>query len=65
MELNHGLIHQIYSLPELIRRQYADLEPKARSVLDTPEIFGIQRIVLTGCRIVRPGYLCRIDWSAG
>lgn len=49
MELNHGLIHQIYSLPELIRRQYADLEPKARSVLDTPEIFSIQRIVLTGC----------------
>lgn len=46
---NYGLIHQVESLPELIRQQYADLEPKARVVLSTPEIFGICRIVLTGC----------------
>lgn len=37
------------SLPELLRSQYDDLEPKARKVLSTPEIFSIQRIVLTGC----------------
>lgn len=37
------------SLPELMRQQYADLEPKTRTVLSTPEIFNIQRIVLTGC----------------
>ncbi len=46
---NFGLIHQIYSLAELMRQQYADLEPKTRSILSTPEIFGVQRIVLTGC----------------
>lgn len=46
---NYGLIHQVESLPELIRQQYADMEPKARKVLTTPEIFGICKIVLTGC----------------
>lgn len=40
---------QVLSLPELMRQQYADLEPKTRTVLTTPEIFSIQRIVLTGC----------------
>lgn len=44
-----GLINQVYSLPELIRQQYMDLESKTRSVLSTPEIFRIMRIVLTGC----------------
>lgn len=40
---------QVYSLPELIREQYEDLEPKTRTVLSFQEIFNIQRIVLTGC----------------
>lgn len=40
---------QVFSLPDLIEEQYADLEPKARSVLSFQEIFNIQRIVLTGC----------------
>lgn len=40
---------QVLSLPDLMRQQYADLEPKTRTVLTTPEIFSIQRIVLTGC----------------
>jgi glucosamine--fructose-6-phosphate aminotransferase (isomerizing) len=33
----------------LIETQYADIEPKARVVLSTPEIFDIQHIILTGC----------------
>lgn len=40
---------QVYSLPELIRTQYVDLEDKARKVLSFQEIFNIQRVVLTGC----------------
>lgn len=40
---------QVFSLPELLRAQYGDLEPKTRLALTTPEIFSVQRIVLTGC----------------
>lgn len=45
----NALIRQVLSLPELIEQQYHDLEPKARKALTTPEIFSIQKIVLTGC----------------
>lgn len=45
----NALKKQVFSLPELLRGQYKDLEPKTRLVLTTPEIFSIQRIVLTGC----------------
>lgn len=40
---------QVFSLPNLLRAQYEDLEPKTRKALTTQEIFSIQRIVLTGC----------------
>lgn len=46
---DNPMSRQVFSLPDLIRDQYEDLEPKARKVLTTPEIFNIQRIVLTGC----------------
>ena len=49
MDFDSALRRQVMSLPELMRQQYADLEPKMRTVLSTPEIFNIQRIVLTGC----------------
>lgn len=49
IELDNALRRQAFSIPELLRAQYADLEPKARTVLTTPEIFSIQKIVLTGC----------------
>ncbi len=49
MEHENALVRQALSLPDLIEQQYNDLEPKARKVLSTPEIFGIRRIVLTGC----------------
>ena len=49
MNSENALVHQVLSLPELIEQQYNDLEPKARKALSTPEIFGIQRIILTGC----------------
>lgn len=40
---------QVFSLPELIEKQYDNLEEKARTVLSFQEIFNIQRIILTGC----------------
>jgi glucosamine--fructose-6-phosphate aminotransferase (isomerizing) len=49
MEFDNPLRRQVYSLPDLIRAQYTDLEFKTREVLSTPEIFNIQRILLTGC----------------
>lgn len=48
-ELDNALRRQVMSLPELLRSQYEDLEPKTRKILTTPEIFSIQRILLTGC----------------
>jgi len=40
---------QVFSLPELIKSQYEDLEPKTRKVLSFEETFNIQKIILTGC----------------
>ena len=48
-EQRNAMVAQVFSLPELIRGQYADLEPKTRKALSTPEIFSIQKIILTGC----------------
>lgn len=48
-ETENALVRQVFSLPELIKQQYEDLEPKARKVLSTPEIFALKRIILTGC----------------
>lgn len=49
MNHDNAMRRQVLSLPGLLREQYEDLEPKTRKVLTTPEIFSIQRIVLTGC----------------
>ena len=46
---DNPMSRQVYSLPQLIRDQYEDLEPKTRTVLSFQEIFNIQRIILTGC----------------
>ena len=35
---------QVMSLPELLKEQYADLEPKSRNVLSTPEIYSLQHM---------------------
>ena len=48
-EVTNAMCRQVWSLPELLRQQYEYLEPECRKVLTTPEIFSIQRIVLTGC----------------
>ena len=48
-EFENSMVRQVRSIPELLANQYGDLEPKTRKVLTTPEIFSIQRIVLTGC----------------
>lgn len=46
---DNPMSRQVFSLPDLIRQQYEDLEPKTRTVLSFQEIFSIQRIVITGC----------------
>lgn len=49
-ETSNVIRDQVFSLPpRLLRQQYNDLEPKTRKVLNTPQIFSVQRIVLTGC----------------
>ena len=48
-QITNAMARQVWSLPELLRDQYQDLEPKCRKILSTPEIFSIQRIILTGC----------------
>jgi fructoselysine-6-P-deglycase FrlB-like protein len=48
-DFDNAVRRQTMSLPDLIKQQYADLEPKVRAALTTPEIFSVQRIVLTGC----------------
>ncbi len=47
-EFTNAMRDQVLSLPELMREQYKDLEPKTRCVLTTPEIFDIQHIILVG-----------------
>lgn len=47
--LENAMQRQVFSLPELIKSQYEDLEPKVRKVLSFEETFNIQRIILTGC----------------
>ena len=48
-QASNAMCRQVWSLPELLRQQYECLEPECRKALTTPEIFSIQRIVLTGC----------------
>ncbi len=47
-DFSNAMRDQVFSLPELIREQYAYLEPASRNVLSTPEIFDIQHIILVG-----------------
>ncbi|HWJ35334.1 MAG TPA: SIS domain-containing protein [Steroidobacteraceae bacterium] len=41
-------LEQIRCLPELLPRLVEAIEPRARQVLTTPDIYGIRQIVLTG-----------------
>jgi glucosamine--fructose-6-phosphate aminotransferase (isomerizing) len=45
---DNAMRRQILSVPALIHDLYEDLEQKARTVLSTPEIYGIKKIILTG-----------------
>ncbi|MEL7610570.1 MAG: SIS domain-containing protein [Bacillota bacterium] len=49
MSVKNAMRDQVWSLPELMLGQYEDLETKIHRMLTTPEIFSIQRILLTGC----------------
>ncbi|KMY50970.1 SIS domain-containing protein [Peribacillus loiseleuriae] len=48
-DYDNAMRNQVFSLPKLLKEQYEDLEPKTRKLLTTPEIFAIQKIVITGC----------------
>jgi glucosamine--fructose-6-phosphate aminotransferase (isomerizing) len=37
------------ALPALLPRLLADIEPRARLALSTPQLYGIRQIILTGC----------------
>ncbi len=43
------MTRQVWSLPDLLAKQYDDLEPKTRYLLTTPEIFSLKKVYLTGC----------------
>lgn len=47
-DYDNAMCRQVDSLPRLIRDIYPDLEGQTRSVLDTPEIYMLKKIVLTG-----------------
>ncbi len=40
-QFDNATRRQVFSLPELIRSQYQDLEPKTRSILSFEEIFNV------------------------
>ena len=44
----NAMCRQVESLARLIRDIYPDLEEQTRSVLTTPEIYMLKKIVLTG-----------------
>jgi glucosamine--fructose-6-phosphate aminotransferase (isomerizing) len=45
---DNAMRRQLLSVPALIRDLYEDLEQKTRTLLSTPEIYGIKKIILTG-----------------
>lgn len=45
---DNALCRQVESVPELIRSLYPDIEPKARYILTTPQIYSVKKVVLTG-----------------
>ncbi len=46
---DNNMREQVYGLSKLGKDQYELLEPLTRKVLTTPQIYSIQKIVLTGC----------------
>lgn len=47
--MRNPMCEQAWSLPDLLRTLYPEVESSTRLALKTEEIFSIQRIVLTGC----------------
>lgn len=46
---NHNpMLNQVQSVPEMIEKLHPELDEQIRTVLTTPEIYGIKKIVLTG-----------------
>lgn len=48
-EHDNNMREQIFGINNIFKEQYDLLEPRTRKVLTTPQIYSIQRIVLTGC----------------
>lgn len=48
-DFDNAMARQVKRVPELIRKLEPDLDQQIRQVLTTPEIYGIKKIILTGC----------------
>lgn len=46
--LDNPLQQQVCSVPQLLRDQYKAMEPLCRTLLDTPTIYSVKKIILTG-----------------
>ncbi len=48
-ECDSPMLRQARAIPDLIQKQYVDLEPKIRKLFTSPEIYSFKKIILTGC----------------
>lgn len=48
-EVDNNMKKQVYGIKDIFREQFIKIEERSRKVLSTPEIYSIQKIVLTGC----------------
>lgn len=48
-DCDSAMARQTRSIPQLMREQFEDLEPKTRELFSTQEIYSFQKIILTGC----------------
>lgn len=48
IDYNNPMRRQIQTAPEIILKLYETIEPTVRTILSTPEIYSVKKIVLTG-----------------
>ena len=48
-EFENAMLRQVLSVPKLLEEVYPDVEPQARYVLTTPQIYSVKKVVLTSC----------------
>jgi len=48
-KFDNEMRRQVRKTPSLLRNLYNELEPRTRYALTTPDIYGLKRIIITGC----------------